>query len=139
MGDGLFSEADLGTSQAELGGAAHRRGVRCRLAHDRAEHAGLPDDRCSPSREQLRQRDGLPNDPDDERWAHLLIEAATAAGLDRPDALHDGADGGALLDAIDGRLDHDRSRTRPATDAGPDRDGDTTYLCTAGIECGRTS
>ena len=32
----------------------------------------------------------LPDDPDDPRWAHLLIEAAMAAGHDRPDVLHDG-------------------------------------------------
>ncbi|MGB0112026.1 MAG: gamma-glutamyltransferase [Ilumatobacteraceae bacterium] len=75
----------------------------------------------------------LPDDPDDDRWAHLLVEAATAAGSDRPDALHEGADGEALLREIDARLDlvgleQSSGRTAPAAD------GDTTYLCTAGID-----
>ena len=47
----------------------------------------------------------LPADPDDERWAHLLIEASIAAGRDRCDVLHDGADGKALVAAIAGRRD----------------------------------
>ncbi len=81
---------------------------------------------------RLAERLDLPDDPDDDRWAHLLIEAATAAGFDRPTALHEHADGAALLAAIDGRLDligleHSNGRTAPALD------GDTTYLCTAGI------
>ncbi|MCX6521588.1 MAG: gamma-glutamyltransferase, partial [Actinobacteria bacterium] len=44
----------------------------------------------------LADRLDLPGDTDDPRWAHLLIEAAKAAGRDRPEVLHDGADGGAL-------------------------------------------
>ncbi len=39
----------------------------------------------------------LPDDPDDDRWAHLLIEASTAVGFDRVERLHDGADGAALV------------------------------------------
>ena len=42
----------------------------------------------------------LPDDPDDPRWAHLLIEASIVAGHDRPDVLHDGADGAELLARI---------------------------------------
>ena len=38
-----------------------------------------------------------PADPDDPRWAHLLIEAAVAAGHDRPDVLHEDADGPSLV------------------------------------------
>jgi len=71
----------------------------------------------------------LPADPDDPRWAHLLIEAATAAGHDRPAVLHDGADGQALLRAIASRrtlIDTDRASTRRT----PGSAGDTTYLCT---------
>ena len=73
----------------------------------------------------------LPDDPDDTRWAHLLIEAATAAGFDRPAVLHDDADGRALLAEIDTRfalIDRERASSRSA----PADDGDTTYLCTAG-------
>ena len=72
----------------------------------------------------------LPDDPTDARWPHLLIEAALAAGHDRPDVLFDGADPSALLSVsrLGPRLraiDPDRA-SRPAIGAA---DGDTTYLC----------
>ncbi len=71
----------------------------------------------------------LPADPDDEHWAHLLIEAAKVAAYDRPRVLHDQADGAALLDAI-----RDRASSVDALRASPlgvnGTDGDTTYLCT---------
>ena len=73
------------------------------------------------------------DDPDDPRWAHLLIEAATAAGFDRPDVLHEHADGNALIDSIDRRLDLIGLETASRRTA-PGFDGDTTYLCTAGID-----
>jgi gamma-glutamyltranspeptidase/glutathione hydrolase len=79
---------------------------------------------------RLADRLDLPEDPDHPKWAHLLVEAAIAAGRDRPDALHEHADGRALLDAIDARLgeiDPQRASRRVA----PSTDGDTTYLCTA--------
>jgi gamma-glutamyltranspeptidase/glutathione hydrolase len=41
---------------------------------------------------------GLPGDPADPAWAHGLVEAARAAGHDRLDVLHEGADGGGLVD-----------------------------------------
>ncbi|HEY3486077.1 MAG TPA: gamma-glutamyltransferase, partial [Ilumatobacteraceae bacterium] len=72
----------------------------------------------------------LPDDPDDPAWAHLLVEAATVAGYDRPDALHEHADGRALLDAIDARSNQVDPR-RASRRATPTLDGDTTYLCTA--------
>jgi gamma-glutamyltranspeptidase/glutathione hydrolase len=40
---------------------------------------------------------GVPEDPDDERWAFVLVEAARLAAFDRIDALHEHADGRALL------------------------------------------
>jgi gamma-glutamyltranspeptidase/glutathione hydrolase len=73
---------------------------------------------------------GLPGDPGNAQWAHLLVEAATAAAFDRPEVLYDGADGAALVAAAAGRasmIDHERASLRP----GWGRDGDTTYLCTA--------
>jgi gamma-glutamyltranspeptidase/glutathione hydrolase len=72
----------------------------------------------------------LPGDPDDERWAHLLIESAKLAGYDRPDVLHEHADGEALLSLIRSRrwlIDLERA-TDYRGNTGP---GDTTYLCTA--------
>ena len=72
---------------------------------------------------------GLPADPDDAQWAHLLIESAKAAGFDRPAVLHETADGAALLASIARRRDsidpHVASHRLP-----PTFDGDTTYLCT---------
>jgi len=71
----------------------------------------------------------LPADTGDERWAHLLIEAAKVAGFDRPQVLHAGADGDELLRAIAERahlLDQEQAATWPM----PGSAGDTTYLCT---------
>jgi gamma-glutamyltranspeptidase/glutathione hydrolase len=70
----------------------------------------------------------LPADPDDPLWAHLLIECAKAAGRDRPDVLHDRADGSALLAAI-ARRGGEVDRTRAAPPVVHHRSGDTTYLC----------
>ena len=129
LGDGLFDADDLGTVQANW------------VEPLTASAFGVDLHTIGPSSQgyltlggaRLAERLDLPDDPDDERWAHLLIEAASAAGFDRPDALHEGADGGALLDAIDQRLDLiglEHASQRPA----PGFDGDTTYLCTAGID-----
>ena len=77
------------------------------------------------------ERPALPTDPEDPLWAHLLIEAAKQAGRDRPEVLHQDADGEALVS--DRRIRELRSRIRPdrAADlAGPRAEGDTIYLCT---------
>ena len=59
---------------------SHRR-VRRRAVLAAAELAGLPD--AGPRR--LAADAGLPADPDDGSWAHLLVEAAIAAAYDRPE------------------------------------------------------
>ena len=46
---------------------------------------------------RVAAQQALPDDPQDERWPHLLVEASRAAGFDRPNVLHDGADGTALI------------------------------------------
>ncbi|MEN9823085.1 MAG: hypothetical protein RLZ04_1511 [Actinomycetota bacterium] len=75
----------------------------------------------------LAERVGLPDDPGSEHWAHVLVEAAKSAGHDRPDVLHQAADGDALLDSIARR----EVSTEIASDLGVrTRQGDTTYLCT---------
>ncbi|HEY9522891.1 MAG TPA: gamma-glutamyltransferase [Thermopolyspora sp.] len=70
----------------------------------------------------------LPTDPGDPQWAHLLAEAARAAGHDRPDVLYEGADVTEVLASASAR----RASIDPARRA--DRrdltsSGDTTYLC----------
>jgi gamma-glutamyltranspeptidase/glutathione hydrolase len=72
----------------------------------------------------------LPDDVADPAWPHLLVEAARAAGHDRPRLLHEGADVGPLLtpDAATARragIAVDRSA--PQSMAGIA--GGTTYLC----------
>lgn len=127
LGGGLFTEADLNMVQAEwepvLSGEAF--GVNL--------HTVAPNSQgyLAIGGSRLASQLNLPADPDDDHWAHLLIEAATAAGRDRPRQLFDGADGAELLDIIDGRIDEidtERATSRWA----PSNDGDTTYLCTAG-------
>jgi gamma-glutamyltranspeptidase/glutathione hydrolase len=73
----------------------------------------------------------LPTDPDDPAWAHLLVEAARAAGHDRPAVLHEGADVRPLLapGAVDARralVDPERRNVGlPTGTAG----GGTMHLC----------
>ena len=78
----------------------------------------------------LADRFDLPDDPADAQWAHLLVEAAVAAGHDRPDVLHEHADGIALLADIAGRV-RTVDPTRASGRTSPSVAGDTTYLCTA--------
>ncbi len=127
LGGGLFTEADLAAVQGDwqdplsadaFGVTLHTVGPNSQgyLALGAARLASTLD---------------LPADPDDDRWAHLLLEASIAAGRDRPSRLHEHADGAELLDIIDGRIDEidvERASRRWA----PSSDGDTTYLCTAG-------
>jgi gamma-glutamyltranspeptidase/glutathione hydrolase len=127
LGDGLFSDADLAASQADWTTplSATAFGVELHTIGPNSQ-GYLTIGGC-----RLADRLDLPDDPDDALWAHLLVEAASAAGFDRPDVLHDAADGRALLDAIDARIgmvDPDRASARGV----PVVDGDTTYLCTAG-------
>ena len=85
---------------------------------------------------------GLGTDPDDARWAHLLVESWRAVGHDRPEVLFDGADGAALLDPD--RLAAAVARVHAEGMAPPDvatgqgtvvppvariAEGDTTHLC----------
>ena len=68
-------------ARRRVGRADRGRGVRHDAAHDAAELAGLPP-RSAPRRSPISL--DLPADPDDPHVAHLLIEAAKAAGRDRP-------------------------------------------------------
>jgi gamma-glutamyltranspeptidase / glutathione hydrolase len=87
---------------------------------------------------------GMPTDPTDPLWPHLMAEAGRAASFDRPSVLYDGADGAALL-SLD-RLGPRAQAIDPARAVSPDAlvtmtgtsprggaaalsDGDTTHLC----------
>jgi gamma-glutamyltranspeptidase / glutathione hydrolase len=125
-GAGLFSEADLQQRQADWVDVLTIDvfGVElCSLPPNSQGYLTLATTR-------LAADAGLPTDPDEALWAHLLIEAATAAGYDRPARLHDKADGAELVAEVIGRaelLDLAGASRRPASAA----EGDTTYLCTA--------
>ncbi len=71
----------------------------------------------------------LPEDPDDPLWAHLLVEASRHAGFDRLAALHEHADGAALLEV--GELGRRRAAIDPdraSSLGGAYREGGTIHL-----------
>ena len=71
---------------------------------------------------------GLPDDITDPQWAHVLVESSILAAHDRPDVLHDGADGPALIDAL--RRRSSQFDARRATALGRlTAESDTTYVC----------
>jgi gamma-glutamyltranspeptidase/glutathione hydrolase len=132
IGAGLFTEDDLARSQADwvepLGvdvwghrvwtAPPNSQGYLALAAARIAELAGLAP--------------GTAPDPGSAEWVHALAEAARLAGYDRPDVLHDAADGDALV-ADDrlapraARFDPDLRVDLPARAAG----GGTIYLCAA--------
>ncbi len=73
---------------------------------------------------------GLPDDPADELWAFLLVEAARQAAYDRPAVLHEHADGTALIapERLGPRAAAIRERASRGL-ADVYGDGGTTYLC----------
>lgn len=127
LGDGLYDEADLLREHADWVTPLSAQAFGVELHTIGPNSQGY----LTLAGSRLAERLPLPDDADDPQWAHLLIEAATVAGHDRPDVLHDRADGATLLAATDDRLgtiDHHRASRIVA----PHRRGDTTYLCTAG-------
>ena len=126
LGDGLFTDADLLARQTEWVDplVTDVFGVElCTMPPNSQGYLTLGVAR-------LAEAAGLPDSPDDELWAHLMVEAATAASFDRPAVLHDGADGERLLTEIltRGALIDPRVASRRPIPTSP---GDTTYLCTA--------
>ncbi len=129
LGAGLFSPEDLATSQADW------------VTPLTARMFGVDVHTIGPNSQGYLTLGGgiaaeplaLPDSPDDEHWAHLLIEAAKVAGFDRLEVLADTADGPALLEAIRARrgvLDTERASDYSVRTAF----GDTTYLCTAEVD-----
>ena len=126
LGGGLFHEADLATDQASW------------VAPLQVEAWGHEVWTVPPPSQGYLSLAGawiadgleLPADPDDGAWPHLLSEAARQAGHDRPEVLHEHADGHALL--APSRLEPRRAAIDPARRGGPSvpsDDGDTIYLC----------
>lgn len=128
LGGGLFSDEDLSTDQATWCEPLSASAFGVDLHTIPPNSQGY----LTVAGARLAERLPLPEDPDDPRWAHLLIEVAKTAGHDRLEVLHEDADGAALIAAIDKRLDEVRFDGASALRA-PDRDGDTTYVCTAGV------
>ncbi len=80
----------------------------------------------------IASRLDLPSDSSDPAFSHLLIEAAKQAGYDRPDALHEGADGHTLVsEARLGPRAAAIDRTTTSRLGLNTSDGDTIYLATA--------
>ncbi len=75
---------------------------------------------------------GLPDDVDDPRWAHLLIEASKQAASDRKEQLFEGADLQKLLSgpALDQRVSG-LSLDQASQLSAPTVGGGTIYLCAA--------
>ncbi len=125
LGGGVFTADDLARPQADWVTALSTDAFGVRL------HTVPPNSQgyLTLAAARLATALGLPDDPDDPRWAHVLVECAKLAGYDRLDVLAEGADGDALLAAIDGRIDRiDAERASGRSTA--THDGDTTYLCT---------
>ncbi len=126
LGAGLFSDADLAAVQADWVTPLTARAWGVDLATIGPNSQGY----LFLGAARLADALGVPADADEAAWAHLLVEAAATAGFDRPDVLHEGADGAALVAAVEARgdlVDRDRAGRRPVAAAA----GDTTYLCTA--------
>jgi gamma-glutamyltranspeptidase/glutathione hydrolase len=126
LGAGLFSEADLTTSQATWLEPIGRD------VWDHEVWTVPPPSQgyLTVAAAWIAQGLMLPDDPDDGGWAHLLVESARQAGRDRLAVLHDRADGEALLDEVDlarrrAAIDPDHSGA-PST---PTEGGGTIYLC----------
>jgi gamma-glutamyltranspeptidase / glutathione hydrolase len=126
LGDGLYRPEDLATVHANWVEPLCTSAFGVQLATIGPNSQGY----LTLGSARLAEAAGVPPDPDDPAWAHVLIEATTAASHDRPELLHEDADGEALVADLNGRgalIDTERASQRPA----PARTGDTTYLCTA--------
>ena len=95
-GAGLFTEADLDQCQADWVDVLSTDVFDVELCSLPPNSQGY----LTLGMTRLAADTGLPTDPDEALWAHLLIEAATASAYDRPARLHEGADGENLVNEI---------------------------------------
>ena len=94
VGDGVFAEADLAGDLAVWDAPLHLRAWGSELWTVPPPSQGY----LTLAGVRIAEQAGMGTDPVDPVWAHLGVEAATAAGFDRPAVLFDGADGDSLLD-----------------------------------------
>lgn len=127
VGGGVFTEDDLRTVQAEWVTPLSLDAVGRRLWTAPPNSSGY----LTLTGAWIADAVGIPDDPDDELWAFVLVEAARQAAYDRARVLHDGADGAALL--AQSRLAPRAAAVREHAARGLADvygDGGTTYLCT---------
>ena len=126
LGDGLFSEEDLRTVQADWVQPLSL------VAFDRRVWTIPPNSQgyLALAGAWIADQVGVPEDPGDDAWAFVLVEAARQAAHDRIAVLHDRADGAALLSPqrLGPRAEAIRAQAGRGL-ADVYSDGDTTYLC----------
>jgi gamma-glutamyltranspeptidase/glutathione hydrolase len=126
LGEGLFSAEDLRTLQADWVQPLSLRAFGRRLWTIPPNSQGY----LALAGAWIAEQVGVPEDPADDAWAFVLVEAARQAAHDRLAVLNDAADGAALISP---------ERLAPRAQAIRDQasrgladvysDGDTTYLC----------
>jgi gamma-glutamyltranspeptidase/glutathione hydrolase len=126
LGDGVFSEADLRTVQADWVEPLSLHAFGRRLWTIPPNSQGY----LTLASAWIADQVGVPEDPGAAEWAFLLVEAARQAAHERMAELHDGADGAALLspERLGPRADAIRAQAGRGL-ADVYGDGDTTYLC----------
>lgn len=96
MGKGLFTEADMVAESAEWVRPVSINVWETRLWTLPPNSQGYLTLAAAGVTSGLE----LPEEPDDPRWPHLLIEASKQVGVTRPTDLYDGADTDRLLDPV---------------------------------------
>jgi gamma-glutamyltranspeptidase/glutathione hydrolase len=126
LGPGLFSEEDLRTVQADWVEPLSLDALGRRLWTIPPNSQGY----LALASAWIADQIGVPEDPDDEDWAFVLVEAARQAAHDRIAVLHDRADGASLIspERLAPRADAMRAQASRGL-ADVYNDGDTTYLC----------
>lgn len=120
LASGLFTRADLARNQAEWVEPLRLRA----WGHDLWTAPPPSQGYLTLAGAWVASQLGLPASPGDARWAHLLGEAARQVGADRPEVLHEGADGPVLLEEA-------RLRARLAA-VDPERRSDLAPLAASG-------